>query len=336
MRLFGLFFCLRTEQEKGEQRTTRAMEETRALLKEGVLGHLCALEMEATRLVQQQRAALQQQATQEKLRTMVERLRTQRDQLRAKVLTSTLCCHCLQIQIVFILWSLQQVMPEVDEAKEDRYNEEEPNEGDAQLHMSLLTNRLTHVKNLLRAHYLIGGYNVTETRRGKGVCFSIATAFEGRSLETYNLEVDLARTMRIFRHNIPPFIPLERLMQEKLQSDIQGFLDSLSLHLNAYVGRRQQVRLIQELLHGSVEVLESNAFCSILVLSCRLVGDQEAAVLCTLEYGDPTRYLPTRVTIDSEDKTSPGSPQWDEVQSLLQETPAHQALLALRRQGTIS
>ncbi|XP_018586658.2 centromere protein O isoform X1 [Scleropages formosus] len=297
------------------------MEEARALLKEGVLAHLSALETESVRLVELQREAWRQQATREELCATVERLRAQRDQLRAKVLSAT---------------SLQQVMTEVDQENEEKRSEEEKSAGDSQLHMSLLTARLSHVKNLLRAHHLIGGYDITETRRGKGVCFSIATAFEDRTLETYNVEMDLARTMRICRHNIPPFIPLERLAQENFQSDIMAFLDSLSMHLNAYVGRRQQVRLIQELFHGSVKVLESNALCSILVLRCRQVGEKKAAALCTLEYGDPTRCLPTRVTIDSEEKTLTDSPQWNEIQALFLETPAHQALLAIRREERIA
>lgn len=56
----------------------------------------------------------------------------------------------------------------------------------------------------------------------------------------------------------------------------------------------------QELLQGSVLVMETNSLYSIVVLMCTLPGQKETEVLLTLEYGDPTQYIPTRVTFDSE------------------------------------
>lgn len=57
--------------------------------------------------------------------------------------------------------------------------------------------------------------------------------------------------------------------------------------------------LPQELV-GSVEVMESNQLCNILVLMCTEQGEAPKAVLCSLEYGDLTQCLPTRVSIESE------------------------------------
>lgn len=52
--------------------------------------------------------------------------------------------------------------------------------------------------------------------------------------------------MSIIRHDIPPFIPLKRLEEESnLQEDLSFFLDTLSQHLNAYVGRKEQLRLVK-------------------------------------------------------------------------------------------
>ncbi|XP_023694897.1 centromere protein O [Paramormyrops kingsleyae] len=292
------------------------MEEARAFLKEGVLRHLSMLEEESVLLATRQKEALQQQTRVEELRSKLEKLRAQRDQLRAKVKTTV---------------SLQQLTSVVDQ--ENVEPQEESREESLQLFQ--LKARLTQVKDLLRAHHLIGGYDVVETRRGKGVCFSLATAFEGRYLETYNLEVDLARTIRICRHNVPPFIPLEKLAQQNLQEDIKAFLVTLSQHLNAFAGRQEQVRLVKELLQGSVLVMETNSLYSIVVLMCTVPGQKETEVLLTLEYGDPTQYLPTRVTFESEDKTLLESPQWKESQSLLQQTPVHTALLAWKKERRI-
>lgn len=52
-------------------------------------------------------------------------------------------------------------------------------------------------------------------------------------------------------------------------------------------------------LHQSVEVMESNILCSMLVLMFIVLGE-ETAVLCTLDYADHTRCLPTRVHVESE------------------------------------
>lgn len=92
----------------------------------------------------------------------------------------------------------------------------------------------------------LGGYNVIKTRQGKGLCVSLATAYEGVYLETYNLEMDLKPTLRISRHNIPPFIPLNRLAeQNNMQKDMRMFLDTLNQHLNAFAGRKQQLKFVK-------------------------------------------------------------------------------------------
>ncbi|KAG9336230.1 hypothetical protein JZ751_002577 [Albula glossodonta] len=300
------------------------MEDARECLKEGVLSHLNMLEMEALRLSRKQQLSLQQQSRVDDLRIMVEKLRAQRDHLKARA-QSTL--------------SLQQLKAMVGQRKEvcddDADGDEEGHSESLQLHLSLLMAKRAQVKDLLQGHHLIGGYDVTEASRGKGVCVSIATAFEGHYLETYNLELDIARTVRISRHNIPPFIPLEKLAQDNMQTDLREFLGTISKHLNAFAGRRQQVCLIQEVLQGSVEVMESNALFNMVVLMCTEPGQKGTAVLCTLEYSDLTRFLPTKVVIESEDKTLPSTPKWKEHQSLLLETPAHTVLQALKWKGQI-
>ncbi|XP_077094869.1 centromere protein O isoform X1 [Siphateles boraxobius] len=204
-----------------------------------------------------------------------------------------------------------------------------------EMQQSLLTAWKMQLKDLQRAHHLIGGYDLVECKEGKSVCVSFHTAFEGVYLDTYNMELDLTRTVQISRHNIPPSLPLESFAKQNLQKDLKAFLQTLSQNLNALSGRRQQVSLVKELI-GSVEVMESNQLCNILVLMCTEQGETPKAVLCTLEYGDLTQYLPTRVSIESEDKTISESPQWKKNQSLLLESPAHTALLTMRRMGSIA
>lgn len=88
---------------------------------------------------------------------------------------------------------------------------------------------------------------------------SLATGYKGTLFESYNLELDLKPTLRISRHDIPPFIPLNSLTEgNNLQTDMKGFLDNLSQHLNAYVGRRQQLKLVKVPLF-----LFARLFCSL-------------------------------------------------------------------------
>lgn len=92
----------------------------------------------------------------------------------------------------------------------------------------------------------LGGYNLEKTRQGKGVCISLATAYNDVFMETYHLEINLKPKITIVRHDIPPFIPLKRLEEEgNFQTDLRSFLDTLSQHLNAYVGRKEQLRLVK-------------------------------------------------------------------------------------------
>uniref|UniRef100_A0A3Q3WVB2 Centromere protein O n=1 Tax=Mola mola TaxID=94237 RepID=A0A3Q3WVB2_MOLML len=275
----------------------------------GVLSHLNLLEEE------ERSRKTRQQSRVKELKAEAEALRVQRDQLMAEIETHK---------------SLQMMRASMDQQCADQ--EEEEMDENSQL-LRLMA-RHTQLNDLLHAHHIIGGFDVVKTRQHKGVCVSLATVYGGVFLEKYNLEIDLKPTLRIGRHNVPPFIPLNRLAeQSNMQTNLRAFLDTLSQHLNAYVGRRQQLELVKE-LHKSVEVMESNILCSMLVLMFTVPG-AKTAVLCTLDYADRTRCLPTRVHLESEDKSLPDSPEWKINCSLLMETPVHEALATMRKMRII-
>ena len=56
----------------------------------------------------------------------------------------------------------------------------------------------------------------------------------------------------------------------------------------------------QEVLGDSVEVMESNMLFNTIVLMCTDLGESGSSMLFTLVYSDLSRYLPTKVTIDSK------------------------------------
>ncbi|XP_061651756.1 ankyrin repeat domain-containing protein 66 isoform X1 [Phyllopteryx taeniolatus] len=276
----------------------------------GVLSHLSALEVRAKsrHITSRSRA--------EELRRSLKALNAQRDRLKAEI-------HTLK---------------DIEKRKTQLYNrcadeEVEAEDGETEQLLHLMA-RQTQLKELLDAHHITGGYNVTKTRRGKGVCLTLATAYEGVYLDTYNLELDMRPTLKISRHNVPPFIPLSDLGERAgLQDDLRGFLYALGTHLNAFVGRRQQLRLVKE-LHPSVIVMESNAPCSILVLMLS-VPRENKTLLCTLNYTDHTSYLPTGVRFDCEDENLPESPEWKNNRKLLMEMPVHRVLGTLKNMDHI-
>ncbi|KAG8013156.1 Centromere protein O, partial [Nibea albiflora] len=289
----------------------------RLLVSAGVLGHLSRLEVQ----VRSRKSRPQPQGSRvAELKANAEALRTQAEQLRAEMETHK---------------NLQKLRTSMDRRRTREEDGEEGMDEDSEdSELLRLMARHTQLNDLLYAHHIIGGYNATKTRQGKGLCLSLPTAYDGVFLETYNLEIDVKPALRIARHNIPPFIPLSSLVeQSSMQTDIRTFLDTLSQHLNAFSGRKQQLKLVKE-LHKSVEVMESNALCSILVLMFT-VPKEKTAVLCTLDYTDHTRCLPTRVQFDSEDEALADSPDWNKNRSLLTETPVHKALLAMRKMGNI-
>lgn len=283
----------------------------------GVLSHLSLLEVQA----RSRKTQTEQPSHVKELRAKAEALMVQREQLKAKIETHK---------------NLQKLRASMNKqcAQEEEEEEEEMEENSENSQLLRLMARHTQLKDLLHAHHIIGGYNVIKTRQGKGLCVSVATAYEGVYLETYNLEMDLKPSLRISRHNIPPFIPLSSLAEKSnMQTDIRTLLDPLSQHLNAFAGRKQQLKLVKE-LHKSVEVMESNVLCSLLVLMFT-VPREKKAVLCSLEYTDHTRCLPTRVHFDCEDKDLPDTPEWKKNRSLLLETPVHKALITMRKMQNI-
>ncbi|XP_012677881.2 centromere protein O [Clupea harengus] len=251
-------------------------------------------------------------------------------QLNCRVLTLRMQRNKLKVEVQRI----KEAKAALDEGISPDSNGEENGAKSSQHTLPLLMARRTQLKDTLRAHHLIGGYEVVEIDSGRRVCYSLSTEYEDTYLDTYHLELDLTRGVRIHRHDIPPSIPLKNLAQENLETDLPAFLHTLREHVSGLASRLYQLRLIKEQVE-TVSVMETNPLCSVLVLMCKIPGEEETAMLLSLRYGDPIKALPTRVTLESSDKSLPDEPQWKEAKSLFLEVPPHRVLLALRNQGQI-
>ncbi|XP_029983119.1 centromere protein O [Sphaeramia orbicularis] len=283
----------------------------------GVLNHLSLMEAQ-TRSSKDHRQQ-QQQSRVEELKAKVEELKRHRDQLKKEV---------------EVYESVRTLRASMD--SKSVHEEDERMDGDSEnAEILWLMAKHCQVTDLLHAHRLIGGFEIIQTKQGKGLCVSVATSYEGVYLDRYSLEFDTKPTFRITRHNIPPFIPLNKLTEQSnmTETELKAFLHILSQHLNAYAGRKQQLQLVKE-HHQSVEVMESNALCSLLVLLFT-VPKKRTPVLCTMEYLDHIRCLPTRVYCQSEDTELPECPQWKSNCLLLMENPVHKALSTMKTMGHI-
>ncbi|NXL75785.1 CENPO protein, partial [Leptocoma aspasia] len=91
--------------------------------------------------------------------------------------------------------------------------------------------------------------------------------------DSFRLEFQDFREFRIHRHSIPPFIPLERLAREFLPRQPREFLGILFQHLNAFVGRRRQLRQFQEEFPDCIQGSPScNSLCNLLSFCYRIPG----------------------------------------------------------------
>ncbi|KAK5858014.1 hypothetical protein PBY51_011215 [Eleginops maclovinus] len=278
-----------------------------------VLSHLSLLEVQ----MRSQKIQSQQPSRLKELQEKAAALRRQREQLKVEIQMHR---------------DLQKLIASLDKQRGE--DEEEMEEDSENSDLLRLMARHTELKDLLLAHHTIGGYDIMKTLRGKGVCVTVATAYEGVYLERFSLEFDVKPAVRLVRHDVPPFIPLTLLIEQScIQTDLRTLLDPLSRHLNAYTGRKQQLQLVKQ-LHDSVEVMESNVLCSLLVLLFKLPAEN-TAFLCSLDYSDACRSLPTRVSFQCHDKELPDSAEWMKIRSLLLETPVHKALTAMRKMGNI-
>ncbi|XP_005510641.2 centromere protein O [Columba livia] len=245
------------------------MEEGKAHPPEGVFAHLEMLEARAHEAAVKQAAAEQQKEQLARLEARVQELRQRRDELQAKV-----------------------------ELQEQGQHGQEGVVSDPAQHsaQTVLEWKIRKVKSTLQVFYLTG---ISGKLSKHGVCFCISTAYEGIYLDSYYLDLLTEPQVRIHRHSVPIFIPMEQIAKKYLQTDIRRFLSVLSDHLNAYVGRRYQADQLQEHFSDRLEgTMQRNSLCNLLVFNYNPSSKSETFPFnARLLYGDLCCSLPTEVVI---------------------------------------
>ncbi|NXL54265.1 CENPO protein, partial [Podilymbus podiceps] len=235
----------------------------------GVFAHLEMLEVQAHEAALKQEEMEEQEEKLARLKARVQELRLQRDELRAKV-------------------DLQQ---KGQLGKEGVVSD--PAQPSAR---AVLEWKIRSVKAMLQIFCLTG---ISGKLTKRGVCFCISTAYKGTYLDSYYLDLLTKPEVKIHRHSIPIFIPLEQIAKKYLQTDIRRFLSVLSDHLNAYVGRRYQADQLQEHFSDQIEgTLQRNSLHNLLVFNYKVSSENQTFPFnVRLLYGDLCCSLPTEVTI---------------------------------------
>ncbi|NXL91518.1 CENPO protein, partial [Alectura lathami] len=251
------------------------MEEGKTYPQDGVLAYLETLEAQAHELALKQQEEEQQEKKLNRLKARVQELRARRDELRAKV--------------------------ELQEKKlVDKGVVTDPAQPSPQ---TVLEWKIKSIKAMLQIFHLTG---ISGKPTKQGVCFCISTAYEGTYLASYYLDILTKPEVRIQRHSVPVFIPLEQIAKKYLQTDLRRFLSVLWEHLNAYAGRRYQAEQLEERFSEHIEgTLQKNSLCNLLVFSYNVSRNgQSFPFTVRLLYGDLCGSLPTEATISC----TPGAP----------------------------
>ncbi|XP_066482749.1 centromere protein O [Tiliqua scincoides] len=241
----------------------------------GVLSHLENLEARAHKAGLKQGEMRERQENVARLKERIQELKCQRDELKTKL-------------------DVYRSLPE--ECKGTTRRGRQTFQATEARRQVLLEWKIVNLKGLLQVFHLTG---LSGKLTKHGACLCISTAFEGTYLGSYYLDLILQQPVRIQRHSIPAFIPLEQIAHENLQTDITRFLSLLSDHLNAFAGRKFQADQLQECFATFLEgPLQGNSLYNMLEFSYSTEeGRKTFPFTAKLIYGDLVRTLPTEVTV---------------------------------------
>ncbi|GAB4836908.1 hypothetical protein Ancab_001819 [Ancistrocladus abbreviatus] len=148
---------------------------------------------------------------------------------------------------------------------------------------------------------------------GARIGIQYETSFAGEPCELYHCVLEsksFLEKMTVLEHTIPFFLPIREAENDLLSSNAMKFIDHVGELLQAYVDRREQVRLMRELYGNQIgELYHSLPYHMIEFV----LDDFDCKVTVSLRYADLVSVLPTRVRVlawplNSSQKGLTGSP----------------------------
>ncbi|XP_058068009.1 uncharacterized protein LOC131217199 isoform X2 [Magnolia sinica] len=132
---------------------------------------------------------------------------------------------------------------------------------------------------------------------GARIGIQYETSFAGEPCEIYHCVLEsksFLEKMSVIEHTVPFFLPIREAENDLLSSNAMKFIDYVGEILQAYVDRREQVRLIKELYGNQIgELYHSISFSWIEFV----LEDFECKVTVSLRYADIISVLPTRIRV---------------------------------------
>ncbi|WJX41903.1 hypothetical protein P8452_29195 [Trifolium repens] len=132
---------------------------------------------------------------------------------------------------------------------------------------------------------------------GARIGIQYETSFAGEHCEFYHCVLEsksFLQRMTVLEHTVPFFLPIRETENDLLSFNAMKFIDHVGDLLQAYVDRREQVRLIKELYGNQIgELYHSLPYHMIEFV----LDDFDCKVTVSLRYTDLISVLPTRITV---------------------------------------
>ncbi|XP_042007164.1 uncharacterized protein LOC121755826 [Salvia splendens] len=132
---------------------------------------------------------------------------------------------------------------------------------------------------------------------GPRIGVQYATSFAGEPCEMFHCVLEsksFLEKMTVLEHTIPFFLPIREAENDYLSSNAMKFINYVGDLLQAYVDRREQVRLIKELYGNQIGEL----YCSLPYHMIEFVlADFDCKVIVSTRYGELVSTLPSTVSV---------------------------------------
>ncbi|KAH6788656.1 centromere protein O [Perilla frutescens var. frutescens] len=131
---------------------------------------------------------------------------------------------------------------------------------------------------------------------GPRIGIQYETSFAGEPCELFHCVLEsksFLEKMTVLEHTIPFFLPVREAENEYLSSNAMKFIDYVGELLQAYVDRREQVRLIKELYGNQIGEL----YCSLPYHMIEFVlADFDCKVTVVIRYAELVSTLPSGIS----------------------------------------
>ncbi|CAM8970113.1 unnamed protein product [Rhodiola kirilowii] len=141
------------------------------------------------------------------------------------------------------------------------------------------------------------GHKLICCLEGARIGIQYETYFAGEPCELYHCVLksnSFLEKMVVAENTIPFFLPIKEAETDFLSSNAMKFIDHVEELLQAYVDRREQVRLIKELYKDKISELYYSLPYHMVEF---LIEDPLCKITVSLRYADLLSVLPTRVSV---------------------------------------